>query len=203
MEAAAQPRPTFAQASRELLRETVLDAVGELAAFQPWADVTMTDVAERAGVSRQTLYNAFGSRQELMQAYALREAERFLADTRDAIRAHAPDPRAALDAALRVFLSAAATHPVIRAMIASDDGDELLPLLTTRGAPLVGVVRDRLADELVAQWPTVARADAELVSDCLVRLAISHAVLPSAAPAETSGAVARILGPYVDHLTNG
>jgi AcrR family transcriptional regulator len=201
VEAASETRPSFAQASRELLRETVLDAVGELAASRPWADVTMTDVAERAGVSRQTLYNAFGSRQELTQAYTLREAERFLADTREAIRAHAPDARAALEAALWVFLSAADTHPVIRAITSSEDGDEMLPLLTTRGEPLVGVVRERLADELVAQWPAVPRADAELVSDCLVRLAISHAVLPSAPPAETAAALARILGPYVDRVT--
>jgi len=200
---AAQPRPSFAQASRELLRETVLDAVGDLAAGRPWADVTMADVAQRAGVSRQTLYNAFGSRRELVQAYTLREAERFLGETRQAIRAHAPDARAALEAALRVFLSGAQTHPVIRAMITSEDGDELLPLLTTRGDPLVGIVRERLADELVAQWPAVPRVEAALVSDCLVRLAISHAVLPSAPPVETSAAVARILGPYVDRVTGG
>ena len=203
MEAAAQARPSFAQASRELLRETVLDAVGMLAAERTWAEVTMADVAQRAGVSRQTLYNAFGARQELAQAYTLREADRFLDDVTAAIREHAPDARAALEAALAVFLSAAPTHPVIRAVTASDDGDELLALLTTRGAPLVGVVRKRLAAELLAQWPAVPVAEAELVGDCLVRLAISHAALPSAPPAETAAALARILGPYVDDVTGG
>ena len=39
--ATAPPRPGFAEASRGLLRETVLDAVAELLAERSWADVTM------------------------------------------------------------------------------------------------------------------------------------------------------------------
>ena len=35
------PKPRFAEASRTLLRDTVLDAVGELLADRAWADVTM------------------------------------------------------------------------------------------------------------------------------------------------------------------
>jgi AcrR family transcriptional regulator len=198
MEAAA--RPSFSESSRELLRETVLDAVGELAAGRPWSEVTMADVAVRAGVSRQTLYNAFGARQDLAQAYVLREADRFQQAVSAAIRAHAPDARAALEAALELFLSAAGTHPFIRAVIASEGGDELLPLLTTRGGPLVTEVTDHLAQTLVETWPGVRRPDAELVADCLVRLAISHAALPTASPSRTAGGLARILGPFLDDL---
>jgi AcrR family transcriptional regulator len=198
MEAAA--RPTFAETSRELLRETVLDVVGELAADRPWSEVTMAEVAVLAGVSRQTLYNTFGSRQEMAQAYVLREADRFQQAVSAAIRAHAPDARAALEAALSLFLTAAATHPVIRAVAASESGDELLPLLTTRGGPLVAEVTDHLAQTLVESWPGLGRTDAELVSDCLVRLAISHAALPVGAPSETAGGLARILGPFLDEL---
>ena len=198
MEAAA--RPTFAESSRELLRETVLDVVGELAADRAWSEVTMADVAQRSGVSRQTLYNAFGSRQDLAQAYVLREADRFQQAVSAAIRKHAPDAREALEAALDIFLSAAATHPVIRAVVASESGDELLPLLTTRGGPLVTEVTDNLAATLVDTWLGLRRADAELLSDCLVRLAISHAALPAAPPAEAAAGLARILGPFVDEL---
>jgi AcrR family transcriptional regulator len=198
MEAAA--RPTFAESSRELLRETVLDVVGELAAERAWSEVTMSDVAERAGVSRQTLYNAFGSRQDLAQAYVLREAVRFQRAVSAAIRTHAPDAREALEAALEIFLSAAATHPVIRAVVASESGDDLLPLFTTRGGPLVAEVTDDLATTLVETWPGLRRRDAELVSDCLVRLAISHAALPTATPSEAAAGLARILGPFVDEL---
>lgn len=196
----APSRPSFADASRELLRETVLDAVGELAAERPWPEVKMAEVAQRAGVSRQTLYNTFGSRQEMAQAYVMREAERFVAAVEAAIREHAPDGRAALAAALEIFLAAAETHPVIRAVSTSESGDELLPLLTTRGGPLVSEVTDRLTLLLLENWEGVSAREAELVADTLVRLAISHAALPGAPPARTAADLASILGPYVDSL---
>ena len=92
--ASAPPRPGFAEASRDLLRETVLDAVGELLAERSWPEVTMAQVAERAGVTRQTLYNSFGSRDELAQAYVMREAERFLSRSARRSGPQAPTPAA-------------------------------------------------------------------------------------------------------------
>ena len=199
-QASAPPRPGFAEASRGLLRETVLDAVGELLAERSWPEVTLAQVAERAGVSRQTLYNSFGSRDELAQAYVMREADRFLLAVGEAVRAHAPDARGALRGAAEIFLSAAETHPVIRAVASAEVGDELMPLLTTRGGRLVGDVTGRLADLIVESWPELERTEAMLVSDCLVRLAISHAALPTAPPAETAESLARVLGPFLDEL---
>lgn len=197
MEAAV--KPTFAEASRDLLRETVLDAVGELAAERPWSEVKMADVAEVAGVSRQTLYNTFGSRQEMAQAYVLREGDRFVAAVESAIRSNAPDARAALRSAVEVFLLAAETHPVIRAVVASEGaGDEFLPLLTTRGGPLVAEVTDRLGQIVVESWPGVPEREAAVIADCLARLAISHAALPADRPDRTAKAIAEVLGPYLD-----
>jgi AcrR family transcriptional regulator len=191
---------TFAATARELLRDSVLDAVGELLARQAWSDVTMGEVAERAGVSRQTLYNAFGGRRELAQAYVMREAERFMADAEEAIRSNAGDPPAALARATEVFLAAAAEHPLVRAMTASDEGDELLPLVTTRGGPLIVQVTNRLADAVVETWPGLPLGDTRTMVESLVRLAISHAALPSASPRATAAAIAAILGPYVERM---
>ena len=198
MEAAR--RQSFADASRDLLRDRVLDAVGELAGAKPWSEVTMAEVALAAGVSRQTLYNTFGSRQDLAQAYVIREGDRFVAAVESAIRTAAPDAREALRAAVEIFLTAAETHPVIRAVVASESGDELLPLLTTRGGPLVAEVTDRLASILVENWPGLPRPEADVIADCLTRLAISHAALPAARPELTAKSIARVLGPYLDGL---
>ena len=132
----------------------------------------------------------------------LREADRFspAVERGDPRRTH-PTPAAALARrALEIFLAAAETHPVIRAVVASESGDELLPLLTTRGGPLVARGHRRLARRCVESWPGLRRREAELVSDCLVRLAISHAALPAAPPAEAAAGLARILGPFVDEL---
>jgi AcrR family transcriptional regulator len=111
MTAVATPRAKYAEASKTLLRDSVLDAVGELLAHDAWSDVTMSEVATRAGVSRQTLYNAFGNREELAQAYLMREAARFLDAIEDAVVKNVDDPRRALTQAAELFLSLASTHP--------------------------------------------------------------------------------------------
>jgi AcrR family transcriptional regulator len=185
------PRPTLAEASRTLRRERVLDAVGEVLAGSVWADVKMADVADAAGVSRQTLYNMFGGRRELAQAYVLREAEGFLAAVEEAIAGGGDDPRIALTAALEIFLSAAETHPLVRAISTGEGGDELLALVTARGAPVLGLVGEALAAMLIEHWPELGAADAR---------AISHAALPSGTPTETAATVTRILGPFLDEL---
>jgi AcrR family transcriptional regulator len=200
MSTSASVRPTFAEASRALLRETVLDAVGELLSDRVWAEVTMAQVAAQAGVSRQTLYNAFGTRQELAQAYVIREADRFLVAVQEAVRADGHDPRAAVASALEIFLSAAATHPLVRAIASAEEGDQLLALVTTRGGPVLDRVTEGLAAVIAENWPRLARAETKLVADTLVRLAISHAALPSGSPKQTAASVARILGPYMDQL---
>jgi AcrR family transcriptional regulator len=199
--AAAEPHPTpYAEVARGLLRDRVLDAVGELLRNRPWAQVKMADVAERAGVSRQTLYNTFGSRQELAQTYVVREADRFLVAVDAAVREHVADPRDALAGALGIFLVTAGEHPLVRAMTSREGSEELLPLVTTRGGPLIERVTDHLTELFLETWPRLTRADAAPVADALVRLAISYAALPSGAPADTATAIARLLGPRVDEL---
>ena len=193
-------KPRFAEASRTLLRDTVLDAVHELLADRPWAEVTMGEVAERAGVSRQTVYNAFGGRDGLSQAYVIREADRFLVVVEQAVGANEHDPRAALRAALTIFLSAAATHPLVSTIAASRDGDELLALVTVRGGPVLGGVTAGLARVISERWPGVPAAGTQLLADFLVRLAISYAALPAGTPEETADGIVEIAGPYMDHL---
>jgi len=195
----AERRPPHAEASRTLLRESVLDAVGELLADDAWTDVTMSEVAVAAGVSRQTLYNTFGGRDELAQAYLLRESEHFLGAIDEAITANADDPRQALRAAAGLFLSLAATHPMIRA-VGTGNNDDLIALATTRGGLLLTTMTVRLSDRLEQTWPEVDHADAVLLSENLVRLAISYAVLPSDTPEQTAEHLATVLGPYIDEI---
>ena len=194
------PAVPYAELTRGLLRDRTLEAVGELLGDRPWAKVTMSAVAARVGVSRQTLYNTFGSRQELAQAYVEREADRFLAGVDVAVQENAHEPHAALAAALTIFLGAAGRHPLVRAIISAEGGEELLPLVTTRGGPLIEHVTEHLAELLVQTWPVLRRIDAASIADALVRLAISYAALPSGPPAQTAQRIARLLAPSVDEL---
>src|ERR1700689_5972481 len=75
----SRERIPYPIAARDLLRNTLLDAALEELHQRGWAQITMADIAHTAGVSRQTLYKEFGSRDEFAQALAQREAERFLA----------------------------------------------------------------------------------------------------------------------------
>ena len=193
---------TYAVAARELLRNTLLDAARNLLAERTWSQVTMGDVAAAAGVSRQTVYNEFGSRPEFAQALIMREADVLLSAVEGAVRAHAGDAPAALTAALEVFLGAAAEDPLVRAVMAGGDSDSLLPFVTTRGGPVVEYGVDRLAAVIVEVWPQAGAADARALADCLVRLGISYAALPSGSPRRTAVAVAKVLGPYVQDLAS-
>lgn len=191
------PRPPYAETARELLRDTLLDVARDLLQERPWGQISMAAIARGAGVSRQTLYNEFGSRQEFAQALVLREVDRFLAAVEQAVAAHLDHPAAALSAAFEVFLAAAAENPLVRAMVSGDGTDELLPLVTTHGGPVLERATERLAAFLLDGWPQVGIEDARLLAECVVRLAISYAALPHGPSDMTGASVTTLLTPYI------
>ena len=196
-------RLPYPVAARELLRNTLLDAACERLRTRAWGEVTMADIAVTAGVSRQTLYREFGSREEFAQALVLREADRFLVAVEEAVNAHLDDPATAMSAAFDVFLTAASENPLMRSIVEGDGAEELLALFTTHGKPLVERTAEHLSAVIIAGWPPIRREDASLLSECLVRLAISYAALPKGPASMTASSVATLLGPYVERLFTG
>lgn len=187
----------FPAAARDLLENTLLDAMSAELRDRHWSDVTMARVASGAGVSRQTLYKTFGSRPGFLQAYVLREVERFVADIEQALAERRDDPVAAVAAAFAVFLDAAAENELVRAIVSGED-EELLPLVTTQGQPVLALAVGRLEEAVRREWPSVSHEAGRELSETVVRLAISHAALPTASPAETADGVARLLGPFIE-----
>jgi len=187
---------TYPVAARELLRNMLLDAGRELLSERPFSAVTMAQIARKAGVSRQTLYNEFGSREGFAQALLLREADRFLSAVEGAVREHRDDPSAALAAAFELFLVAASEDPLVRAGL-REGAEELLALTTVRGRPLVDHAVEQLAGVIAANWPQAPRSECQLLAEFLVRLAISYATLPTDPSRITAEAVAKVLGPYI------
>jgi AcrR family transcriptional regulator len=190
-------RTPYAVAARELLRDTLFDAARHELEQRAWSEVTMADVAAAAGVSRQTLYKEFGSRDEFAQAFVLREADGFIGAVEGALDAHLEDPRAALTAAFGLFLTAAAGDPLIRAAIRG--GGEMLPFVTTQGQTLVEGAAERLRWAIATRWPQAAEHDVALLAECVVRLAISYATLPVAPAGMTASSIGELLGPFIDH----
>lgn len=194
----AQPaRVPFQTAARNLLRETVVRAVEDLVRTRGWTATTMSDVAAMAGVSRQTLYNEFGSRQALVEAYVTREIESLVAQVTEAVRANADDAHRALRAAFDLFLKLASDEPVVQLIVKDAEGGELHRLLTELGQALASEQVGTLIPEV---WPQVAPHDAQLLAETLVRLAISHALLPTREPAATARDMQRVFAPFVDEL---
>jgi AcrR family transcriptional regulator len=157
----------------------------------------MSHVAETAGVSRQTVYNEFGSRSALVEAYLLREIETLIAEVSTAVAAQASDARAALRTAFELFLKLASDEPIVEVLADRAESGELGRMLTVVGR---SIALEQLSPLIVATWPQVTRADADLLVDALARLAISHAMLPSADPHDVADAVTRMIGPFVDQL---
>lgn len=199
MATAAPARVPYAVAARALLRDTLLDGALDLLRQRTWAEITMADVAAAAGVSRQTLYSELGSRDALAQELVLREADRFVAEVEGAVEDNLHDPATAIAAAFDVFLTAAADNPLVAAVVSGGD-DSLLPYVTTQGEPVVAQATERLAAVISAGWPRVDKQAIDLLAECVVRLAISFAALPTGPAGITADSVATLLGPYLERL---
>jgi AcrR family transcriptional regulator len=196
----ARGRAPYPVAAQELLRDTLLDAVAELLEEQPWHEVTMGDVARAAGVSRQTLYKAFGSRSDFAQAYVIREVDRFLGAVQATVLEHLDDPATALASAFDVFLESAAEDPFVQAILADDGSEGLLLLVTTHGRPMIERAVQGLATIILSGWPQAPSEDAHLLAELLVRVAISHAGLPTSPSGLTAASLARLLAPYIEQV---
>ena len=68
----------FRDRVRRQLRDQVLDAAYDVTVTGGWSCARMTALADRVGVSRPTLYQEFGSRNEVGRALVLREAARLV-----------------------------------------------------------------------------------------------------------------------------
>lgn len=179
-------------------RESLLDAAYTSLARRPWSTVRMVDVAAVAGVSRQTLYNEFGSKEGLARALVRREADAYLAGVERALVSHG-EPRERLAAIAEWTASAARGNPLVRAVLTGCWSDRLpsptlsavpsssaVPAQRRADGPLpspgdfVQLVRDRAVAVLTATGATKSES-AELARACelVVRLGLSCVLAPA------------------------
>lgn len=182
-------------------RDALLDAAYDAVVAGGWPKARMVDVARAAGVSRQTLYNEFGSKDALAQALALREADRFLDAVDAALTGHEGSPAEAVGVSVAAALRLAADNPLVKAVLTDDtDAGGLLPFLTTRAAPLLTAARARFMARMHEDWPGVDESAAEIAAETVVRLTVSYLVMP----ADASELVAARIAHLVEKLlTNG
>ncbi|MFC7447547.1 TetR/AcrR family transcriptional regulator [Rhodococcus daqingensis] len=191
-------RVPFQQATRTLLRDSVLGAMRDLLSANDWSEVTMTDVAAGAGVSRQTVYNEFKSRQGLAQAYALQLADRFVGAIEDSIYGNAGRPHEALVEAFTTFFRQSASDPLVHSLLTGEAKPDLLRLITTDSAPLLEQASTKLAETLERSWVQASPEDAGILSRGIVRLAISYISMPPDSDRDVAEDLARIFVPFID-----
>lgn len=198
MRGVATARTPYPEAAKALLRETLFGAARDELQHRAWSEITMSDVAGTAGVSRQTLYKEFGTRDEFGQAFVIHEGERFLDAVDAAVLEHRDDPRAAVGAALETFLRTAGEDPLVRIMLSDDGTGGMLPFVTTQGMPVVQWATARLTATIEAGWPEAPAAKVALLAESLVRLAISYITAPGGPPEKTATQAGELLGPFID-----
>ncbi len=177
------------------VREALLDAAYDAAVTTGWAVARMADVAAAAGVSRQTLYDQFGSRDGLAPELALREVGRFLDGTECAMAGHEGDVGKAIEAAVGFALTAAHGNPLVHAILTEDGEAGLLPYVTTRAAPVLDAARQRVLGYFDEHWPV---PDRELAAEVAVRLTLSYIVLPGRGVVDDARRVAHLVTRVLD-----
>ncbi|WP_079188358.1 TetR family transcriptional regulator [Streptomyces sp. CB02009] len=173
---------------RKQMRASILDAAHELTCEAGWDEVSLTAVAARAQVSRPSVYKEFGNRAGLGRALVIRETQQFLAGVADTLHPGLPDSHACLEAAIRYVLEEAHTQPLIRAVIAAarHGSDSLLPYLTARTDPIFDAGQYLVREWLSTRYSEQPTENREMAADIIVRMTISHLILPAAEPHVTA-----------------
>ncbi|MFG2717576.1 TetR/AcrR family transcriptional regulator [Streptomyces sp. NPDC048416] len=177
-------------------RESLLDAALSALAELPWSGVRMVDVASAARVSRQTLYNEFGSKEGLARALVRREADVYLRGVDRALAEHT-DPADRLVRIAEWTCGSARSSALVRALL-TGCWSERLPAPSARAvvsvsavpaqrradagvpgpAELVAAVRDRALAALEREAPGADPVELARYCETAVRLGLSFVVAP-------------------------
>jgi len=199
----ATAAPTFRQRFRARLRDEALDAAYAITVEDGWEHVRMTTLAARVGVSRQTLYKQFGSKDEVGEALVVREAERFHAGVIEHADEH-EDLAGSVHAAISFTLRHGAANPLLRSVLAGSQSGEqsLLPYITTGSGPLLDATIALVRDHLHSREAGLGPEHLDTLADTIVRLSVSHLLRPFAPVETTADRITRLVTAYVDrHAT--
>lgn len=182
--------PTI-QAPHPTTRDRILDAAFHAVATFGLSRLTVEDVARQAGLSRQSVYRYFGSRDELIGALVIREVDAFLEGVREANARHADLEDAMRESAL-FCLRILREHPLLDRLLASEP-ETLLPFLTTRAGPVIARAGE-VVEEMAAERMGAGSGLVHRTADVAVRAIASYALTPSQDdPADVAAELARIL----------
>jgi AcrR family transcriptional regulator len=174
------------------VRDQILQGTVEAATVHGITKLSMRDVARQVGLSRQTLYRHFPSKDALIAEVVVTETNTLIAKVVAAGQVH-DDPRDALEAGLLAALRATREHPLLDRLVRTEP-EALLPLLTTDGGPVMTQVRSVVEMIMTERMPGLEGLPLRRLADIVTRLLISYAVsAPDDPPEEVAAFVATFL----------
>jgi AcrR family transcriptional regulator len=158
------------------LTARILDAALEEFGSYGLRRTNVDNVARRAGLARATVYRRFGSKKDLMQAVALREARRAMV-----VMVRAAESRPTIeDRLVEGFVTGiglARGNPLLARLISSEP-ELILPYLTTDSRFVLAFARDFLAEQFRRSPGPPAVASPDAAAEIMVRLAMSVFLAP-------------------------
>ena len=172
--------------------ERILEAAFEAIQDFGLTRVTVEDVATRAGLSRQTVYRYFPSKDSLIVALVSREEERLLDGVRAAFLEH-EDLYTAVAKSVRYCIGHAKEHPLLDRLIGADQAT-FLPYVTTRADPAVVRAREAVIDLVRSRVAVDDIEELRTIVDGTVRAVMSYILTPTDRSIEQiANTVARVL----------
>lgn len=168
-------------AAAERIRERILDAATECLLTEGIDARLHAMIAERAGISRPTVYKYVGDQSAIVAAILDRELDKFFGAAVPILR-RSDDLEAHLIDAIVFVVDYARSHILLQKALA-DHPELILPVLTTGAEPLIDRVVDLFGDQLsralnqAAPTPLTPRAAAEWS----YRIVVSLITTPTAA----------------------
>ncbi|MEV6769792.1 TetR/AcrR family transcriptional regulator [Nocardia sp. NPDC051030] len=143
---------------------------------------SMGEIARRAGISPATLYRRFESKNDLVEAVSVREAQQFIAEIDKRVQEVSRNDGAGNDQLVEIFVAFIinlANNQLLQRLLRTEP-DTILPQLTTQAGPILAVGRAYIAEKLRAlqESANVPDFDADLVAEVFARLAQSLVLTP-------------------------
>lgn len=177
----------------------VLDAVALLLSQRDWPEISLAEVARAAGVSRQTVYNEYGSRAALADRYGESVVEKLVEDhLPTAAEVEGGSIEDVLTGILQSWFAAVAEDPSLgfgrHGLLRGVVGDE---------SRFVEKMSLALARRYVTLMPGLAEESARALARFVVRLCISYLVLPASGDEDPVADLVAMLVPYTEELLAG
>lgn len=178
----------------ETTRQRILDAAAEMTTETGWASVTMSRIAERCGISRQTVYNDIGAKPALAKSLILRELEQFLAVVSTAFDEESDFLRAIRQATYGV-LDRAQDNKLLHAVVSATHGadTELLPYLSSHSEGLLGYATEIIHEHSRKFDHDLNDHQVDVAIETIVRVVLSHVMQPTKSPDETADDIAWLM----------